>query len=90
MIKKGTTKEGFYIEIVLSEKAKKEGKILGEIQDLLMEITDVNCQKYEATVTLCKGWTQEELQKIVTETCLMCDAAPKSIKSTFLGAPILN
>ena len=90
MIKKGKTKEGFDIEIVLSEKAKKEGKIIGEIQELLMEITDVKKEKYEATVTLHKGWTQEELQKIVTETCLLCDNPPKAVKATFLGAPLLN
>jgi len=90
MIKKGTTKDGLDIEIVLSEKAKKEGEILGKIQDLIMEITDVKNEKYEATVTLHNGWTQEELQQIVTETCLLCDAKPKAIKATFLGAPILN
>ena len=90
MIKKGKTKEGFEIEIVLSEKAKKEGKIIGELQDLLMEITDIKNEKYEATVTLHKGWTQEELQQIVTETCLLCDSKPKAFKATFLGAPMLN
>lgn len=90
MIKKGTTKDGLDIEIVLSEKAKKQGEILGKIQDLLMEITDVENEKYEATVTLHSGWTQEELQQIVTETCLLCDSKPKAIKATFLGAPILN
>lgn len=90
MIKKGTTKEGFDIEIVLSDKAKKQGKILGEIQDLLMEITDVNNEKYEAKVTLHNGWTQDDLQNITTETCLLCDAKVKSIKATFLGSPIIN
>ena len=90
MIKKGKTKGGFDIEIVLSEKAKKQGKIIGELQELFMEIIDLKNEKYEATVTLHKGWTQEELQQIVTETCLMCDNPPKAVKATFLGAPMLN
>ena len=55
-----------------------------------MKIIDLKNEKYEATVTLHKGWTQEELQQIVTETCLMCDNPPKAVKATFLGAPMLN
>ena len=90
MIKKNKTIEGYEIEIVLSEKAKNEGKIIGKLQDLFIEITDIKNKNYQATVTLYKGWTQEEFQKIVTEICLLCDSKPKTVKATFLGAPKLN
>jgi hypothetical protein len=78
------------MEIVLSEKVKKQGKILGETTELLIEITDVNNQKYEANVTLNKGWTQNELQNIVEKTYLLCDASPKAVRAIFLGVPVLH
>lgn len=90
MFKKGKTDEGIEIEIIYSEKAKKQMITEGKLTDLEMIITDKNQEQYQANVTLWQGWTFADLQQIVTETMLLCDASPIAVKATFMGSPVLN
>jgi hypothetical protein len=90
MFKKGKTKEGIEIEIIYSEKAKKQMITEGKLTDLEMIITDKNQEQYQANVTLWQGWSFADLQEIVKESMLLCDASVIAVKATFMGSPVLN
>ena len=90
MFKKGKTEEGIEIEIIYSEKAKKQMITEGKLTDLEMIITDKNKEQYQANITLWQGWTFADLQEIVKESMLLCDASPIAVKATFMGSPVLN
>ena len=90
MFKKGKTEEGIEIEIIYSEKAKKQMITEGKLTDLEMIITDKNQEQYQANVTLWQGWSFADLQEIVKESMLLCDASPIAVKATFMGSPVLN
>lgn len=86
---KGKVADGIDLEIIYSNKAKKEMIVEGSATDLEMIIKDKNGEMYEATVYLGIVWTFVELQEIVKQTMLLCDASPVSVKATFLGSKVL-
>jgi hypothetical protein len=87
---KRKTKDGTEIEIIISDNAIKSGFSIGNWADLEMIVTDKNNEQYQADVFLKSGWTHQELQEIITETVLSCDAKVKRIRATIKGLVSIN
>lgn len=84
------TKDAAEIEIIISDNAIKSGFSIGKPTDLEMILTDKNEEQYQADVFLKSGWTHKELQEIITQTVLNCDAKVKRIKATIKGIVSVN
>lgn len=87
---KGKAKDGTEIEIIISDNAIKSGFRIGKPTDVEMILTDKNNEQYQADVFLKSGWTHKELQEIITQTVLSCDAKVKRIKATIKGIVSVN
>jgi len=87
---KQKTKEGVEIEIIISDNAEKSGFKIGHATDLEMILTDKNNDRYQADVFLKSGWTNSELQEIITITILNCETKVKAIKATIKGVVSQN
>ncbi|RLJ34156.1 hypothetical protein CLU97_3650 [Chryseobacterium sp. 7] len=87
---KSKTKDGTEIEIIISDNAIKSGFSIGNWADLEMIVTDKNNGQYQADVFLKSGWTHKELQEIIAQTVLSCDAKVKRVKATIKGIVSVN
>lgn len=88
---KSKTKEGVEIEIIISDHAIKNGTFkIGDATDLQMILKDIQNETYVANTFLKKGWTNDDLQSIISETILNCDDDVKSIKAELQGVVALN
>lgn len=87
---KSKTKEGVEIEIIISDNAEKSGFKIGNATDLEMILINKNNEKYQADVFLKSGWTNSELQELITTTILNCESQVKSIKATIKGVVSQN
>ncbi|WP_288446506.1 hypothetical protein [uncultured Chryseobacterium sp.] len=87
---KNKTKEGVEVEIIISDNAINAGFKIGSPTDLEMILTDKNNDQYKADVFLKLGWTNSDLQEIITATIINCDTNVKSIKATVKGVISAN
>lgn len=81
---------GFDLEVTISELAKKQKLGIGDLNELEMIFTDSKGLTYSVEVILSKGWTVDDLQEIVKQSCLMCDNPVKKCVAVFRGKPLLN
>ncbi|WP_294203047.1 hypothetical protein [uncultured Chryseobacterium sp.] len=84
------TKDGVEIEIIISTHAINNRFRIGSATDLEMILTDVNNDQYQVEVFLKEGWTQGDLQEIITVTILNCEAKVSMIKAEIKGVVSLN
>ena len=88
---KSKTKEGVEIEIIISDNAIKKGSFkIGDDTYLHIILKDIKNETYIANTFLKKGWTNDDLQSIITETILNCDDDVKSIKAELQGIVSAN
>ena len=87
---KSKTNDGVDVEIIISDNAEKSGFRIGHATDLEMILTDKKNDRYQADVFLKSGWTNSELQEIITATILNCVSPVKSIKATIKGVVSQN